>query len=499
MHIDLFEYGHWLGPVAGMLKGRVPYRDIFPIHGFLADGGLDFAIFHFSGVSFATSIWTRQVIGTLFQPAIFLVTVASTRRLVLSAALVPVGLSLAGGLVFDRAVIPLIGLAMFLYALDTTPRRWIAGGAGILAVLGILYSLDFGTFVAAAEIFFLVALFLFSRGQAPHPFPLNSYVAGLGVALLLLGGVLASVGALAAFLDVSYIKLPIVIGRVWGLTFPSPSRIAASWAMGRELVVPGTSPIGPIYALRLYAVPLSVAAAIIVIVRSPPPSDRAAMWRGIVLIAANAMFFRYVYGRFHYEAGNVLAIPSLVATVLVWRRRTTAKRSAVTPPLESVTVVAVALILGLPPLAHLLKSAGSFPDRISICPDCVRLDVPRGGKPKVLVGEAQALMKVCAEIRRLAPDGPILDLSNRPGLYFFLDRVNPTRFYQVPIMEPFQDEVIRDLERDPPALVILSSGTALDTFDGRSNADRIPRVWAYILAVYPRRVSIDGNIFALRR
>ena len=50
------------------------------------------------------------------------------------------------------------------------------------------------------------------------------------------------------------------------------------------------------------------------------------------------------------------------------------------------------------------------------------------------------------------PNQPIFDFSNQPAFYFFVDRPNPTRFYQVPIASPreFQNEVIHDLELAKP-------------------------------------------------
>jgi hypothetical protein len=426
MHIDLFEHGHWLGPLEGMLRGRLPYRDILPIHGFLADGGLDFFASRFSAPTFAASIWMRQAIGSLFQPAVFLVGAAATRRPLLAAALVPVGLFFANGLVFDRAVLPLIGLAVFLYAIDTKPRRVVAGIAGVLA----------------------------------------------GAALLL-------AGALGSFLEVSLRDLPAAIGNVWGLRFPRPWETA-----------------GPGQAIRLSAVPITTALALIVIGRAARAVDPAKLWRGLALLIANVFFFRYVFGRLHFEAGNALAVPTLAAAAVVWRerRRDPAGRFA---PAAAVAVGALALALGLPPLARLLGSAIQFQRRVSVCPGCVRLTARRGGRAMVPAEEAEKLLRLCEAIEELAPKGPLLDLSNRPALYFFLDRVNPTRFYQVPMMEPFQDEVIRDLERDPPSLVLLSSGTAFDAFDGRPNPDRIPRIWTFVTARYPRRVLFDGNVLAL--
>lgn len=66
--IDLFERGHWLGPASDMLVGKVPYRDTFPVHGFLSDGGLDFLLFSLFGPDFSVSLFAHHLLGILFQP-----------------------------------------------------------------------------------------------------------------------------------------------------------------------------------------------------------------------------------------------------------------------------------------------------------------------------------------------------------------------------------------------------------------------------------------------
>ena len=99
--------------------------------------------------------------------------------------------------------------------------------------------------------------------------------------------------------------------------------------------------------------------------------------------------------------------------------------------------------------------------------------------------------------RYSAQEDRILDLSNRPALYFFLHRVNPTRFYQVPLMAPFQEEVLRDLNASPPAFVLLESGTYLDALDGIPNSTRIPKVWEYALKNYPVRQRVGETVVAL--
>ena len=93
------------------------------------------------------------------------------------------------------------------------------------------------------------------------------------------------------------------------------------------------------------------------------------------------------------------------------------------------------------------------------------------------------------------PNSPIFDFSNQPAFYFFCDRPNPTRFYQVPILSPpqFQREVILALERAKPPIVIRRSPQQFDVFDDIDNSVRAQAVAGYINDHYTYTHSTWGT------
>src|SRR5260370_27415381 len=103
---------------------------------------------------------------------------------------------------------------------------------------------------------------------------------------------------------------------------------------------------------------------------------------------------------------------------------------------------------------------------------------------------------VVAEVRELVPkrSDPIFDFSNQPAFYFFCDRSNPTRFYQVPLMSPrpFQAEVIARLEQTKPKVVLRRSPEGFDTFDGVPNTVRAQAVAAYLDYCYEFYKNLRG-------
>jgi hypothetical protein len=257
----------------------------------------------------------------------------------------------------------------------------------------------------------------------------------------------------------------------------------------------GVAPIGIALAARLYLIPLVVLIGVSVVIARRHEADRSAFVRAIVTIAACALCFRYVSARFHHESGNALTEPVLVLSYCLAFRRRAAPRAAV------VSILAAGLIAGafggLQQGYDLFRNSARFRTRLASCPDCVALDDLNGGGILVPAAEARTLHALRSFVDQNAAAGPMLDLSNRPGLYFFLERANPTRFYQVPMMESFQGEVLASLKAHPPACVVLSSGTPLDAFDGRRSEFRIPMVWDYVRAAYPRQRRSGGDVLAL--
>ncbi len=496
--LDLFEQGHWLGPASDMLLGKVPYRETFPVHGFLSDGGLDFLLFRLTGPSFRASGIAHQMLGIFFQPAIFLVAAAATRRPVFAAAAIPLNLALAPALVFDRPVAALLALAAFLWAVDSRPGAVPAFLSGALAALGVLYGLEYGTFVLAA---LLLALGLMAATRSSGLIRGRAFFGGLaGVSLPFLLW-LAWRGALWDFVRTSFVDLPKAIGPVWGLRFPGPETLLAALA-GHGTEVAGLGDLSPRLAARLcLAAALGVAglAASVVLYRRRGASPR--LFRLVALATACLFFFRSVFGRFHHEGGNALTGPLLLLAACLTagmgrtmpRSRSRALHAAVFAPL----ILAAILAGALPSVAALAHGAMTYSSRNAVCPGCVRLTGNRAGGALVSAPDAARIELLRGFVERNAAKGPVFDLSNQPALYFFLERRNPTRFYQTALMEPFQDEVLKDLERDPPAFVFLSSGGYLDAPDGRSNESRVPRVWNWVEARYPRRVLVRKTVVAL--
>ncbi len=424
--IDLFENGHWLGPASDMLAGKVPYRDTFPMHGFLSDGGRDYLVFRLFGPSLKASVEARHFMGAFFQPALFLVAAAASRRPLLAALAIPLNIGMSIAVEADRPVVPLLALAAFAWALGEERSRPRAFAAGALAGLGLLYSLDFGTFVIAAEVATIaVCLWTSRRRPEPRPFRTRSWFLGLAAVLLPWFAFLAVKGALWQFVKVSFIDLPTRFESLWGLHFPAPWELVREWLQGHPYMA-GNVPVGPSIAKRFYLAPLLGGAGVVVALLAMRRRDRspAPALRLLALSLACLAFFRYVLFRFHLSTGNALTGP-IFFLLLVFSFESLRPRFASARRL-AVAIALIGLLVsfamnGPGRLLSVLRDASNYRARTAPVAWMVPLTVPRGGGIRVPRTEEENLRQLTEFTdRHAAPGAPVLDLTNRAGLYFFL-------------------------------------------------------------------------------
>jgi len=99
----------------------------------------------------------------------------------------------------------------------------------------------------------------------------------------------------------------------------------------------------------------------------------------------------------------------------------------------------------------------------------------------------------------LGPEDWLFDFSNTPGLYYYLLGRNPhTKYYDVSMTVPevAQKDLIADLERDRPKLVLFTNDRyGLPEWDNIPNPVRHYDVSQYILDHYRPLLSVHGQIF----
>jgi hypothetical protein len=349
----------------------------------------------------------------------------------------------------------------------------VAAGA---ASLGLLWSLDTGTYAVAGVVLVILLLRAFPLEARPLPaFHLTAI--GSAAVLLPLVVLLATGADVRRFLVDSFVILPGSIDGIWAL--PAPAKVDAA-------------------ALRYY-VPLVLygfLGALAVL------SYRRGRRREAVSIAIVVLFslllFRTAAGRVGWSHTRFalplfgIAIVAFVLEPLVVRRKWVAAG-----------LLAVALVFHV----ELVPNAIAGTKLLAGWPARQRHDglvpYPFSTGRGIYTTEQNAidLASLDGFIDSLGPaDAPILDFSNERALYYLLQRKPPIRCMEISMLSvpALLKEAMAQLEANPPLCVIVAGYPEIAAFDGVPNSQRVPELAAWIDTHYPKQTQIGRFVVAHR-
>jgi len=504
--IDLFHRGESLGPASDYLRGKVPFRDVFALHGMLEDGLLDAWLMELFGRSLDVAIARSVVIGAFLGVSIWFLGIVVFESM--SLALLSVAMGAWTTAENDRTFFQVAAVALFWNALRRRSRA-SATFSGIFAGAAIFFSYEIGVFTVAGGLGAALLVWIASKrapwnGLAPHVAAIF-FMLGvvLGAAPFLI--YLAMRGALGAFFEASFVTIPHIIDAVWSLPFPD---LVSTFRVDLNLHTLADFVLWEKF--HLVVSPLTIAVAAVYLIqrwlrRRLDTLDFALLALTVFATIAQRTAFGRAEFRHQYFAAFLIGPMLVLLGVLLaralrtlWRNGSDGSRAidTGTRAFLATLVVCAAVVVGV----------------LFWIPDLVNArinDLVRYG-PRVMHAhrEAQAeevqwrITDVSATIRELTPRGePIFDFSNQPAFYFFAGRPNPTRFYQVPILSPrdFQAETIRALERARPKVVLRRSPELFDQFDNVSNDIRAQAVSAYLDDTYRFHRAVRGVELWTRR
>lgn len=478
--VDLFHRGESIGPASDYLRGKVPYRDVFALHGMLEDGLLDAWLMQFFGRSLDVAVTRTVVLGAFLAVSLWYLGIAVFRSIPLALLVVAMGaLTTAEN---NRTFFQVAAAALF-WAGAKGRRPFVIAISGAVAAVALFFSFDIGLYTIAGA---LGAAILLAVAQRRVPW---DGVRPMAIAIAFAGGFaagalpfvlyLVSRGAWGAFLDVTFVAIPSIIDAVWSIPFPDLLSTFRS-----NLNIHALADFIVWEKFHLIVSPLTIAIAVIHLMarwtaRRMDDLDHALL----VLTVFAAIAQRSALGRAEFRHQYFAAFligPVLVILLLllcrrlggIWREGGYGERAFVSAIVGVFAAIAAALFWVPDLLNWRIDDLVRYESRVSR-----RL---RDGKAEEVAWRIRA---VSNEIRALTgPRDTIFDFSNQPAFYFFADRANPTRFYQVPILSPrrFQAETIAALERAKPKVVLRTSPEGFDAFDGVPNALRAQAVAAYI-------------------
>lgn len=489
--VDLFHRGESLGPASDYLRGDVPYRDVFVLHGLLEDGMLDAWLMEIFGRSADVATIRTALMAAATIPALWFLGLVLFDSLPL--ALLVVALGYATFVENARALPEVLAAAALVAALQRRDAAF-AFVAGILGGAALFFSFDIGLYTIGGSALALAGAAVFrwrtnERGGSARM--VLGWIAGVGAGAAPFVIFLASSGALVEFARTSFIDVPRFIDPVWSLPFPDYGAQFKNELSLRKLIdfVLGE---GIRYVLNPIALTISLTVLLVAFLRRSAGRLELGLLAvtALALITQRSALGRADFPHQYFSAFLVSPIIVILGVMLVRSARSTwqsgrSDTRILMTVLSGAALAALTATLWIPDLVELrLQWLTSYRARLA------------GAEPAAHIVETRERIAAVGDaIRALSDDGdPIFDFSNQPALYFYADRANPTRFFQVPILSPprFQAEAIRDLQTARPPVILRGSPTGFDRFDGIPNEVRAQAVAAWIDSNYEFRRSVRG-------
>jgi len=474
--IDLFHRGETLGPASDLLRGKVPFRDVFALHGLLEDGLLDTWLMELFGRNVNIVLLRPVVLGSVAVAMLWYLGMVIFDSIPL--AMLSILLGAVTTIDNERALFEIVAIALLIGALRRN-ARWLAVASGVAAAITLFYSLDIGLYTVGGGVLAILAASLLPNAAQRSWALLASFVAGIALGAAPFVIYLNMRGAFGAFVETSFVAIPRIIDAIWSLPFPDLTTTF------RNLNLHSLSDFVLSDHFRFILNPLVIGLALVVLVQRRITRRSADLDLGLAVLTAFAILTqRSALGRadFQHQYFSAFLIGPMILILLVlfgraaagiWRTHEQASKAFVV--LAAAMMLPVfAVILWVPDIINMrLDDTTHYLGRVSrigwIDPAAEEIR----NRVEAVKSAIDALSK---------PGQPMFDFSNQPALYFFCDRPNPTRFYQVPILSPpaYQAETILALERAKPPLVIRHSPQEFDVFDGIDNSIRAQAVAAYI-------------------
>jgi hypothetical protein len=497
--IDLFHRGESIGPASDYLRGKVPFRDVFVLHGMLEDGQLDAWLMELFGRSLDVAVARTVIVGAFLGVAIWFLGLVVFDSIPLALLCVAMGSWTTAE--NNRTFFQVAAAALFWNALRNRSRM-SAVFAGIFSGAAIFFSYEIGTYSIAGALAASLVVWIASKrvawnGLAPAQAALF-FVLGAILGAAPFAGYLAVNGALDDFAVTSFVTIPRIIDAVWSLPFPD---LVSTFRKDLTLHTLADFVLWEKFHLVLSPLVIAIAAVYFIVRwlrRRVDMLDFALLVLTVFATVAQRTAFGRASFRHQYFAAFLIGPLIVLLAVIfvrtlrgVWREGGQGTRAFVAA-LAVMAVPVVGVLFWIPDLVNArLHDFTRYYGRV--------LRVDRDPNAEAVQWR---ITDVVANVRELTkPNEPIFDFSNQPAFYFFADRPNPTRFYQVPILSPreFQAETIAALERAKPKVILRRSPELFDMFDGVTNDLRAQAVSAYLDDMYGFHRSVRGVELWTRR
>lgn len=525
--IDRFHEGELLAPLNEMLRGGIPFRDIYLQHGLFQNALLPWLGSQLFESTLLGVRLMRETLAPLGYIALYLLSLQIFRSRLFTIFIFL--LIVSGIWVSPRYTLGLLAFTCVANYLTRSHKgqqmredisscysrfEWRLILAGFFTSGAFWYSTEIGIYSLAGIGLFL-CLYSLQCGipTRKRPILLINYTCGVLVGILPVGLYLLWHGALDDMLWNTYIQCRYQIG-TWGLPFPSLS----------ETLITRHAESGHVFLFNSnfqYYLPICI--FLIVGGYLTFRGICRTFWQSegtmklLLLWIGGIIFFRTALGRSdpgHLAYGStffcLLCLFSFERGLFRLINAWFYKHSDSGPPKLSVNLscwhlvlkaswILIPIVMFLWYVAEVYQPLAVFRENVQRLTQNpfrqrfaeVRLE--RAGRVDIPDIQARQMQKVVAYIQdQTAPDEKIFDFSSQGAYYFFANRPSVTRYHQVvyAATPTMQREVIAALEADKTRIVLFKTGGWFDAVDDIPAEKRHPIIAAYLQKNYEPTVRI---------
>lgn len=491
-NIDSFHHGEQLAPAVAFSQGKLPYKDLFILHG----AGEDILMPWVSFKLFGESIGSYFLLVGLLEVATFILFMLLVWKLFKSDAaflFVTLWFVISSYLSFyfirDLTVWLSLIIVYSLIKSRFKNSQYKLALLGFIASMTLFYAFDRGTFLTALVALVGLLLILFSIKSDAYVFDIRGVIKRVTRVIPLILGFLA--GAITVFVALgpggfyAFIKMTAQLTKYQGAIFNRPypdllANMTVEWLPVIILIVLGVV-LGRTFWLERNKI-------------TPQTMFE------LVLFLFSIVFFRAATGRPDIGHVTYASVPLLLLffVVLFNRIEQTSSATINLRPLliyRSAPVFFALFILLLPTYTHYLN--------LAIMNETPLIDAKiflKASQKNDTYWTTDRIEKISSDLVKAAKDDKKLFVFSSEPLFYYTTRMqNPTRYAisWFADAQPLESDMLKSLTINPPSVILYKSGVDFnDSPDGVPMSIRLPQVNKWIMDNYSVK-STDNNAVIL--
>lgn len=488
-NIDTFHPGEQLAPAQAFENGKKLYTDLFVLHGAGDDVLIPHSALHLPATSAAGGIGSYFFVKTTLELLSAFLFLFLLSRLFKSTAIfiaIATWFTLSNFSlfyyirdIFVWSSVLLIAHLLFNESKSSKTKLLLMFLLGFVASSTYFYAIDRGFIVTFAAIATSAISVLFVRSVTgwklnrhltfkrilPAVYTLMGALVAQLIGLLILGG-----SQYTEFLKTTFITIPKYEGYLFD--YPLPNLRPETFLTWLPIFI---ALIGAIMLYFLIKDQIRIQKAL-----------SSATLFSVVLYTTAIVFLRGGYGR--PDFGHVAYATPLLFVAVFYICTLTFVQYKDTPQ-SRWPIALIVLLLFFPvqtiPFERITSFASMKPGYTN-----TYLRLPRYTNQQWI---NQDTTNIAAYIQHnTKPDEPIFVFTQQPIYYYLTNRQNPSRFYIPWFADPgkLSAELLKDLTKNPPKIILYNSGTSWDKPDGYTMAERAPEVESWIRNNYRTEIRV---------